>query len=290
MSSMRKRGQSHTQVVMYAMIIVIIGLTVIWGYKAYKSSREKAQDTEIEIFNQKLQADFSSLKTRFGSVKTQKYDIPGVVDKVCFLDFSHKDDAKKSPVVNKYSLIVSAIESDAKKNLFIIQKEEIITSFDIEDIMLSDYPYFMCMDTMLSSLNIDLEGKAKGTLVRKDFKTTASNSNKIVSHDGSITLEFSSPQTLSMQPEYPSTIEKPTSELGGEAYKFIPSGMAAIRMTIIYDPLIIGNSCPSSLRFIWYKADGTYEGESSSSQVTCSEKKAVFNDIIVKPYGHLAKA
>lgn len=82
------KGQIQAQVFVYVMALVLIGMTLLYGYKAISGFRDRGEQVEIINFKNALENDVRSMATNYGSVHVKEYSISGT--RVCFVDQSVK--------------------------------------------------------------------------------------------------------------------------------------------------------------------------------------------------------
>ncbi len=80
---MHKKGVTG-QVFVYILVIIIIGIAAIFGWRAYSTVKEKTGQAALVSFKTGLASDIS--KVSYGDVVRKSYDFPTGFDKICVVD------------------------------------------------------------------------------------------------------------------------------------------------------------------------------------------------------------
>jgi len=145
------------QVFVYILAIVVAGLIILYGYRAIASFKGQAEDIALVNFKTSIENDIESMATRFGSVRTQEYDVPG--DEVCFIDLSKDAD---STLRTKSAIIYDSWNATANQNIFLIPMADV--QIYAESLRVNGTGYF-CTEAKQGRITIRLEGKGDSTLV-----------------------------------------------------------------------------------------------------------------------------
>jgi len=142
---MRRSQVSH--VFIFALGIIIVALTLFFGYKVVQELRAKGEDTALIRFKTKLVNDIKILKE--GDVELKSYIIPRGYREVCFVD----DEAGVGPhwcselhkTCTDFSTnepeLDNAIKSELKENVFLVGESKTDSIF-IGNIDLGNGPDF----------------------------------------------------------------------------------------------------------------------------------------------------
>jgi len=122
-----KNAQVQSEIFMYVIAMVVVGLILLFGYTAVRDFSKSAEQVALIQFEKDLESTFHTISTSYGKVEIKQVEIPGGFDTVCFHDLreiSHpgelyflKDDLNK-PI--EYPVITDNIRSGTHKNLFLV--------------------------------------------------------------------------------------------------------------------------------------------------------------------------
>jgi len=156
-----KRGQIPSQVLFYIVALLVISMILLFGYKAIKGMREKEEQIILIQFKTELSNDIKSLSSDYGTIRVKEYELPSEFDEICFVDLGQVD---SSEIIN-HPRIKDSVESGAKQNLFLL-KEDNFEAFYIENLELSNYPYFSCIQSKTGDVKLKIEGKGNAAVVK----------------------------------------------------------------------------------------------------------------------------
>lgn len=281
---MKKRGQIHSEALVYLLTVFIVAVILVMGYKYINSNKNIIDKAELLQLQSKLASDIKTVGKDYGAFKKINYALPQNLNEVCFLDLTKKDDILSSKLVSFYPLIKDSIGSDSGKNVFFVGAAE-QQAIQIANIKLNHYPYISCFHANKNKVEIGIEGLGGGnSLILADFVTQAKLSKDsrtvLKSADELITLDVPSgtegADSISIEMVDPSSVS--SSKGASDIYRFQPSGTKfskPVQLTMKYDPKIVGE-CPQKLTFYQYKDDGSLEAANPSKAIDCKAKTAVF--------------
>ncbi|MBS3114782.1 hypothetical protein J4448_06810 [Candidatus Woesearchaeota archaeon] len=283
---MQKRGQISSEILVYALTVVILGVILVMGYKYFSSSKNLMDKGELVQLQSRLAADAATIGKDHGRYKKISYPVPQNLDEVCIADLNQKDKILSSKLISFYPLIQDSLNSGANKNVFFIGATE-QNSYYTQGIQINHYPHINCFKSKNNKVELGLEGLGGGTsLILTDFVTTAkisSNANTILqSADEILTLQVPKGVQTNAASISIEVIEPPTEELKNgisEVYKFGPVGVTfnpPIELSIKYNPAIVGD-CPSELSFYQYDENGILKAIVPSKKIDCESKIAFFD-------------
>lgn len=116
-----KNGQIQTQVFVYILSMIIVGLILLYGYNAIKGFKARQEQiTEIELENQ-LKALINSASPKYGSIEKGELAMPSDYNIICFVDsrllgFDNNDCGLQEPSA---AIVKDAIQSSTA-NIFLI--------------------------------------------------------------------------------------------------------------------------------------------------------------------------
>tara|TARA_Y100000310_G_C20638274_1_gene792435 strand:+ start:766 stop:1257 length:492 start_codon:yes stop_codon:yes gene_type:complete len=158
MRKRRKKAQVD-QVMVYALVAVIVVIIVLFGYKAIKGMKQKAEIAGSVQLETKLRSDIESMGK--GSIVVETYHIPAKYRGICFLDYevdaflSGPSAASPDPVVN------NAYYDKVKENVYLISDGP-PESYYIHTLRL--VKPIECIDVQ-GKFKLKLEGKGATTVV-----------------------------------------------------------------------------------------------------------------------------
>ena len=105
-----KLGQIQTQIFVYAVGILVVGLILVFSYNAIRGLGEQADDVALVKFSKDMTSDFESVRKNFGNVRVFTYSVPSGYSKLCFADTT-KDCSTCDPLIK--DSVLSGVESNA---------------------------------------------------------------------------------------------------------------------------------------------------------------------------------
>ena len=283
---MQKRGQISSEILVYALTVVILGVILVMGYKYFSSSKNLMDKGELVQLQSRLAADVATIGKEYGRYKKSSYSVPQNLDEVCIADLNQKSKILDGKLINYYPLIKDSLNSGASKNVFFVGAKE-QHSYYIKGIQINHYPYISCFKSKNNKAEIGLESLGGGTtLILIDFVTTAKIfsdvSTVLQSADEIVTLAVPKGTQTNAANISIEVIEPFTEDMKNgvsEVYKFGPVGVTfnpPIELRINYNPAIVGE-CPSELSFYQYDESGILKAIVSSKKIDCENKLAFFD-------------
>jgi len=160
--SKTKRGQLSGNVFIYLFAIIIIGSTLILGYKYISSTNENIKKTNLVLLKNKLVFDIETISSDYGSSKKVSYSIPDSAE-LCLFDLDKKDEILSNEEMNSYLLIKDSIQSNVIKNAFVFG-DSIFESYYIGDIEINE-PHFNCFKPVAGKISFVVEGAGNKALI-----------------------------------------------------------------------------------------------------------------------------
>ncbi len=148
--SRMKKAQIQSQVLVYVLALLIVGLVLIYGYQSIQKMKANAQIAEFIKFQDTVKKSVNSLKYDYGSVKKRTFYVPGDYREVCF----GVPGQTYPSTVNKYPIIKDSLVSEAGRNVFLYPDG--IESFNVTDIVVQDN--FKCYNVVGGKITVTLEG------------------------------------------------------------------------------------------------------------------------------------
>lgn len=156
-----KRGQLSGNVLIYAFSLVLIAVILVIGYKYFIESKETMAQTDLILLKSKLTSDIRSISQDYGSSKKVSYSLPSSAE-LCLFDLDKKGQIPENELIN-YPLIKDSINSDVKKNAFVLSPS-IFESYYIGNLEIND-PYFNCFKPVAGKVTFVVEGAGNKALI-----------------------------------------------------------------------------------------------------------------------------
>jgi hypothetical protein len=87
--SLNKKGVGVGQVFIYIVAAISFALIMIFGYKAIDSFLQSGVQVQLVQFKTDLESSIKKIYTEYGSVRTEKYRIPGKFEQVCLVNMEY---------------------------------------------------------------------------------------------------------------------------------------------------------------------------------------------------------
>jgi len=171
MFNMRKKGQIQSNVIMYALFMIVAAMILLFGYSMIKTFREKAEEADMARFRMELGKSVR-LSTGYGDVNEFRSDVPSSVKEICFYDYRlDKDESGLDRPVShglesKHSFIANSVEDGVKSNVFFIGSGGMIGS-DFVDKLSIVPPHYICKKVKGGGVKIYMEGKGDSAQIGK---------------------------------------------------------------------------------------------------------------------------
>ena len=166
---MRKRGQSSSQVFIYIIAVLVIGLIVLFGYQSVSSAREKGEQALLLQFEAKLKEDIDSYSS-YGSLGIKEYQFPSGFDEICFVDLNNFD----PETFDGYRVIEDSVRSKAEQNVFLLGDK--VETFYIENLQLYYDPYYSCVEGG-EKIKLKIEGQGDVAILYLPYKKHCQNAH-----------------------------------------------------------------------------------------------------------------
>ncbi|MEM3374677.1 MAG: hypothetical protein QXE31_05675 [Candidatus Woesearchaeota archaeon] len=145
---MAKKSQISTQVFIYLMAAIIIGLLFIVGYRSISTLLSTQKSINIESFQKEFEDYIYTYATQYNSQKKFTEKIPPTpFDEICFADSKENNkfsqQLKNNDLLANYPLIQTSILNDAEPNIFLLKNKKILSSFYVDKLDVLDD--FLCI-------------------------------------------------------------------------------------------------------------------------------------------------
>lgn len=149
-----KKAQIQSQIFVYVLAIIIMGIVLLYGYKSIATMQDKAEQIDILSFKKDIENEVVKMSTDFGSVRMPIIHVPSNSKEVCFVDLD------KSPVKINHPLVYEAWE-DKSANVFLIDKlvkEVYLIQQQQNFLIFIESPGHLCFPVINNRIQIKLEG------------------------------------------------------------------------------------------------------------------------------------
>ena len=174
------RKAQTQEIFIYAIGIVIVGLILIFGYRAIRNIGSQQETVKAVEFRTQLANDIKGIG--FGDVRIREYPIPKGFSFVCIADKNNFIPGACFPSADfeaNYPIVTDAIKTANKDNIFLGGNEIAPDSFALEKVglgegicyqngVLTEYPVSIavkCFDVTNGKLELRLEGKGSSIIV-----------------------------------------------------------------------------------------------------------------------------
>ncbi len=163
-----KKAQISSQVFVYILAAVIVGIILMVGYKAISTIIGFTSKVPVEDFIMDFDSSIHRVSRSYGSVKKFEFTLPEKFDEVCFIDSMNKDNKFEiSPDSAENEWIRDIITDNVKENVFLlkqgaIKNEKKIYVDDLD--VASDY---LCIKNQ-GLMELWLEGTGRKACLKKD--------------------------------------------------------------------------------------------------------------------------
>lgn len=158
------KSQIQTQVFVYILGLLIIGLVLLYGYKSINTMRQKSDQIDLLAFKTDIEQEISKMSSDYGSSRLITLKVPSSFKSVCFVDL------RKAPSSEMMEIDPLVYESwvDKTANVFLIKdlaEEFLLIEENSQPIVELDPPGYLCISVKNSRVQIRLEGTGGKALV-----------------------------------------------------------------------------------------------------------------------------
>ncbi|MBI4980007.1 hypothetical protein HZC30_00450 [Candidatus Woesearchaeota archaeon] len=86
---MNKKAMGVGQVFIYIVAAISFALIMIFGYKAINSFLQSGEQVQLVQFKTDLESSIKKVYTEYGSVRVEKYRIPGNFEQICLVNMEY---------------------------------------------------------------------------------------------------------------------------------------------------------------------------------------------------------
>ncbi len=190
--TLNKKAVGVGQVFIYIVAAISFALIMIFGYKAINSFLQSGEQVQLVHFKTDIEGSIKKIYTEYGSVRTEKYSVPGAFEKVCLVNMEYlatQDEIDELCKKNVYACEVwkQALDAQQKyeadpvanpkdgydsvdENVFITPIPTGLTQLKVYRISIDQNEDgteegFLCEDIKKGSFSLVLEGKGDHTQI-----------------------------------------------------------------------------------------------------------------------------
>lgn len=137
---MKKKSQISSQVFIYILAAVIIGLIALVGMKAINTMLAQGKQINIDTFQNDFESKVSTTSRQYGSVSKFEFSLSDTFDSICFLDSFGEDGKFPASLEAKAEnvWIKDSVSNNVPMNVFLMKNEKILNSFYVERMDVSE--------------------------------------------------------------------------------------------------------------------------------------------------------
>ncbi len=240
-----RKATFNTKLFTYIMALLVVAILILLFFKWRGDLESRERESRGLLVDEKIKSVAETLL--FGQVKKATFEVePGT--KVCFFDSRREKrdliyNDLSIPIIRTYPEIGDLLDpaSDVERNVFYIDTNEqkFTKSRWVPDICFDDSPYYVCLDSRATTLEVWFEGKGKCTSIWSTWRRDSKNNKKNLSMypDNQLFLAWDQdddhtnwPNILSLVP-----VTLWTSDMGTQVY---PYALFYHDTTIIEDDIL----------------------------------------------------
>lgn len=81
-----KKAQIQTQVFIYILSMIIVGLVLLYGYNAVRGFRDRQETVSLIETENMIKNSIKAMSSEFDSIRKQELFLPGGIELICFVD------------------------------------------------------------------------------------------------------------------------------------------------------------------------------------------------------------
>jgi len=164
---MNKKAQIQTQVFVYVLALIIIGIILLYGYQSINSMREKGDQIDLLTFKTDIEEEVSKMSSDYGSARIITLKVPSGFSEVCFTDLTKNP----SQEIKDIHPLVYESWTDNTANVFLIK--DLAEEFQLIEensnyLIQIDNPGYVCIPVTNNRISIRLEGVGGKALLSQE--------------------------------------------------------------------------------------------------------------------------
>ncbi len=171
---MNKKSQNASQMFVYIIAIIIVGVILFFGYNAISDFIGRTDQITLVDFQNKMQSSIKSITNQYGSFKRKEFVLSGEYLEVCFvrnyetseveLEFVPANFADH-PIILDNIDFTDPISPIPLKNVFLIKQKGTEPLDEIGKIKFAGNSMLKCFDVVDGRLTINIEGKGDHVVI-----------------------------------------------------------------------------------------------------------------------------
>ena len=152
-----KTAQIQTQVFVYVIGLIIMGIILLYGYQSISAMREKGDQIDLLTFKTDMEQEVSKMSSDYGSARIITLKAPAGFSEVCFVDLEqnpHQD------IIHTHPLVYESW-TDKTSNVFLIKdlaEEFQLIEENNKPLIQIEIPGYVCVQIKNNRVNVRLEG------------------------------------------------------------------------------------------------------------------------------------
>jgi len=158
------KGQAQ-QIFVYIMVIVIVGLLILFGFKAINSFTKQSCEVREISFIEEFEATAQEHRG-YQSMHTTKLRPYCDITEVCFVDSAFLENEAAPNVPNDatdHFVILDSVNNHAKRNLFLVDQKGLVNDRDVYIPNLIVKDKVLCVPVINGYFNVRFIGTGSGT-------------------------------------------------------------------------------------------------------------------------------
>lgn len=176
-----KKAQVSSQLFMYILAIVIIGLLLVFGVKYIGMLVEKVDTINVVQFKTDLETNIEKIRPNYGTWRILEFDVPAEVSEVCFFEYgilpARPQDTPicRQSDVDEYDYIIcnawkdyeSANPDGENPNVFVKPSSVIDTDIIIGRLEIDASNHYLCVQAVGGMIKLKATGLGDGTKIEE---------------------------------------------------------------------------------------------------------------------------
>lgn len=120
----RKKAQVSSQIFVYILAIIVIGLIVLVGYKAIGTILKFTTQASLDDFVSDFTSEVKTISRSHGKVKRYEFTLQDKYDTICFMDSMNDDDEYDEIILpdDTSEFIKNIVIENVPTNVFLLKK------------------------------------------------------------------------------------------------------------------------------------------------------------------------
>lgn len=148
----KKKSQILSEVIKYALVLVVATAILIIGYRTISLVSEKSCKTELAKFEIELKDMDKAI--RFDAKELQTHYVPCKIEKVYFFDLNKKVNPEN---FGNIPIIKDSLKTGGRNNVFLLSEMEVKHSFYAGNLEIEE-PYYLCFIPKFNKISFFIEG------------------------------------------------------------------------------------------------------------------------------------